>query len=136
MTSVGGSSGILAPASPGSPPLPAVEAAVVARDLAAGYGTETVWAGATFEIAAGEMVGVLGRVCVSIRAGGTGKLIYSQVGTRRVCDTRADDGSTIAKGTEVVVTRYEKGIAYVRLWSDIANEELDPAKQNTTAMRP
>ncbi|HMC40999.1 MAG TPA: ATP-binding cassette domain-containing protein [Acidimicrobiales bacterium] len=57
---MGGSSGILAPASPGSPPVHAVEPAVVARDLAAGYGTETVWAGATFEIGAGEMVGVLG----------------------------------------------------------------------------
>jgi hypothetical protein len=80
-----------------------------------------------------EMVGVLGRVCVSIRAGGTGELIYSQVGTRRVCGARADDGSAIAKGTEVVVTRYEKGIAYVRLWSEMAGEEPDPAKQGATS---
>ncbi len=80
-----------------------------------------------------EMVGVLGRVCVSIRAGGTGELIYSQVGTRRVCGARADDGSAIAKGTEVVVTRYEKGIAYVRLWSEMVGEEPDPAKQGATS---
>jgi hypothetical protein len=83
-----------------------------------------------------EMVGVLGRVCVSIRVGGTGELIYSQVGTRRVCGARSDDGSAIAKGTEVVVTRYEKGIAYVRLWSEMAGEEPDPAKQGATSMRP
>jgi hypothetical protein len=69
-----------------------------------------------------EMVGVLGRLCVSIREGGTGELIYSQMGTRRVCGARSDDGSAIAKGTEVVVTRYEKGIAYVRLWSELAGE--------------
>jgi hypothetical protein len=72
-----------------------------------------------------EMVGVLGRICSSIRAGGTGELIYSQAGTRRVCGARSDDGSAIAKGTEVVVTRYEKGLAYVRLWSEMSGEEDD-----------
>jgi hypothetical protein len=70
-----------------------------------------------------EMVGVLGRVCSSIREGGTGEMIYAQMGTRRVCGARSDDGSSIAKGTEVVVTRYEKGIAYVRLWSEMSEEE-------------
>jgi hypothetical protein len=69
-----------------------------------------------------EMVGVLGRLCVSIRAGGTGEILYSQAGTRRVCGARSEDGSAIAKGTEVVVTRYEKGIAYVRLWSEMSGE--------------
>lgn len=69
-----------------------------------------------------EMVGVLGRLCVSIREGGTGEILYSQAGTRRVCGARSEDGCAIAKGTEVVVTRYEKGIAYVRLWSEMANE--------------
>jgi hypothetical protein len=70
-----------------------------------------------------EMVGVLGRLSVSIREGGTGEIIYSQVGTRRVCGARSEDGSPIAKGTEVVVTRYEKGIAYVRLWSEMSGED-------------
>ena len=70
-----------------------------------------------------EMVGVLGRLAVSIREGGTGEIIYSQVGTRRVCGARSEDGSAIAKGTEVVVTRYEKGIAYVRLWSEMSGED-------------
>jgi len=69
-----------------------------------------------------EMVGVLGKVCSSIRAGGTGEIIYSQGGTRRTCGARSEDGSAVAKGTEVVVTRYEKGIAYVRLWDELAGE--------------
>lgn len=69
-----------------------------------------------------EMVGVLGRVSSSIREGGTGEIIYTQMGTRRVCGARSDDSSAIAKGTEVVVTRYEKGIAYVRLWSEMSGE--------------
>jgi hypothetical protein len=75
-----------------------------------------------------EMVGVLGKLCVSIReGGGTGELLYSQMGTRRVCGARSEDGSAIEKGAEVVVTRYEKGIAYVRLWSEMAGEELEAA---------
>ena len=56
-----------------------------------------------------EMVGVLGKLSVPIREGGTGELIYSQMGTRRVCGARSDNGSAIAKGTEVVVTRYDEG---------------------------
>jgi hypothetical protein len=70
-----------------------------------------------------EMVGVLGRVSSSIREGGTGEIIYTQMGTRRVCGARSDDGSAIAKGTEVVATRYEKGIAYVRLWSEMSEDQ-------------
>ena len=70
-----------------------------------------------------EMVGVLGRVSSSIREGGTGEIIYTQMGTRRVCGARSDDGGAIAKGVEVVVTRYDKGIAYVRLWSEMSGEE-------------
>jgi hypothetical protein len=73
-----------------------------------------------------EMVGVLGKLSMPIRAGGTGELIYSQMGTRRVCGARSDDGSAMAKGTEVVVTGYEKGIAYVSLWSELSGE-LDEA---------
>jgi hypothetical protein len=69
-----------------------------------------------------EMVGVLGKLSVPIREGGTGELIYSQMGTRRVCGARCEEGGAIAKGPEVVVTRYERGIAYVRLWSEMSGE--------------
>jgi hypothetical protein len=64
------------------------------------------------------MVGVLGRLSIPIRAGGTGELIFSQEGTRRVSGARAEGGVAIPKGAEVIVTRYEKGIAYVRPWED------------------
>jgi hypothetical protein len=70
-----------------------------------------------------EMVGVLGKLSVSIREGGTGELLYSQMGTRRVCGARSEGGTAIPKGTEVVVERYEKGIAYVRLWSEVSGEQ-------------
>jgi membrane protein implicated in regulation of membrane protease activity len=76
-----------------------------------------------------EMVGVLGRVSNPIRDGGTGELIYSQAGTRRSCGARSEDGTAIGQGTEVVVMRYERGIAYVRRWDELhrmAVGEADP----------
>lgn len=75
-----------------------------------------------------EMAGVLGRVSVSIRAGGTGEVIYSQAGTRRTCGARSENNVAIAKATEVMVTRYEKGIAYVRLWSEMSGEPAEEGK--------
>ena len=67
-----------------------------------------------------DMNGVLGRVSVPIRAGdGTGELIYSQQGTRRSCGARTEDGSGVERGTEVVVMRYENGIAYVKPWREV-----------------
>jgi membrane protein implicated in regulation of membrane protease activity len=67
-----------------------------------------------------EMTGVLGRISMPIREeGGTGELIYSQQGTRRSCGARSEDGARIDRGTEVVVMRYEKGIAWVRPWDEL-----------------
>ncbi len=71
------------------------------------------------------MVGVLGQTSMPIREGGTGEIIYSQAGTRHTCGARTEDGSAIAKGVEVVVTRYEHGIAYVRTWEQMAGEPAD-----------
>jgi membrane protein implicated in regulation of membrane protease activity len=83
-----------------------------------------------------EMVGVLGRIVSPIREGGTGELLYSQAGTRRVCGVRCDDGSAVAKGTEVVVTRYEKGIAYVRRWSEMSGEDIGQAATQESKLQP
>jgi membrane protein implicated in regulation of membrane protease activity len=81
-----------------------------------------------------DMVGVLGKLSLPIRAGGTGEIIYSQQGTRRVAGARSDTGAAIVRGCEVVVTRYEKGIAYVRPWREMAGtlaelEEHEPGEQ-------
>lgn len=69
-----------------------------------------------------EMVGVLGRISMPIRKDGTGEIIYSQAGTRRTCGARSEDGTAMEKGAEVVVARYEKGIAYVKRWEEISGE--------------
>jgi membrane protein implicated in regulation of membrane protease activity len=71
-----------------------------------------------------EMVGVLGRISMPIGENGTGEIIYSQAGTRRTCGARSETGAAIEKGAEILVTRYDKGIAYVRLWEEMSNEDL------------
>lgn len=67
-----------------------------------------------------EMVGVLGRVSSPVRSGGTGEMIFSQAGTRRSAAIRSENGETISKGEEVVVTRFEKGVAWVRRWEELS----------------
>jgi membrane protein implicated in regulation of membrane protease activity len=66
-----------------------------------------------------DMTGVLGRISMPIRESGTGELIYSQQGTRRSCGARSENGAAIERGSEVVVMRYEKGIAYVRRFEEL-----------------
>ncbi len=70
-----------------------------------------------------DMVGVIGQVTSGIRAGGTGEIVYSQEGTRHTSGARSEDGSAMPRGTEVIVTRYEKGLAYVRRWDEMAGED-------------
>ncbi len=69
-----------------------------------------------------DLIGVLGAVNSGIRPGGTGEIIYSQGGTRKTVGARSEDGLALPKGAEVVITRYEKGIAYVRRWEDATKE--------------
>ena len=68
-------------------------------------------------------VGVLARIVSPVGPGGTGEIIFSQAGTRHTCGARSENGAALARGTEVVVTRYEHGIAYVRPWEEMAGSE-------------
>ena len=70
------------------------------------------------------MIGMIGRTVVPIRAvDGTGEIVFTHAGARRVAAARSDDGRAIDKGTEVVVTKYEKGIAYVTTWDELSKED-------------
>jgi hypothetical protein len=62
--------------------------------------------------------GSVGSISVPIRERGTGEVIFSLGGVRRGAGARSDDGKAIEKGAEVVIERYEKGIAYVRRWEE------------------
>jgi membrane protein implicated in regulation of membrane protease activity len=69
-----------------------------------------------------DRVGVLGRIVSPIREGGTGEILFSQEGTRQTCGARSETGEALPKGTEIIVTRYEHGIAYVRKWDELAGQ--------------
>ncbi len=67
------------------------------------------------------MEGVVARVTDEIRDGGhIGEILYTQLSTRRSAAARSEDGSPIPRGTEVVVLRYAKGIAYVSPFKELA----------------
>jgi len=62
--------------------------------------------------------GSVGTVSMPIREGGTGEIIFPLGGVRRCAGARSEDGKPIEKGAEVVIARYEKGIAYVKRWEE------------------
>jgi membrane protein implicated in regulation of membrane protease activity len=68
-----------------------------------------------------EMRGVVGHVSDQIRDGSAiGEIIFSQTGSRRCAAAKSEDGGAIERGAEVVVVRYERGIAYVKRWDDMS----------------
>ena len=69
-----------------------------------------------------RVVGAVGTLTLGIREGGTGELVYVQGGSRKTVAARAEDGNAIPKGTEVAVTSFERGVAYVRRWEELADE--------------
>jgi hypothetical protein len=70
-----------------------------------------------------DMIGVYGQLTSAIREGGTGEMSFSQAGIRKSTAARSDDGTAIAKGIEVVVTKYDRGIAYVHPWEDLTDSK-------------
>ncbi|HEY2547068.1 MAG TPA: hypothetical protein VGI46_13465 [Candidatus Acidoferrum sp.] len=62
--------------------------------------------------------GAVGRVSMAIRENGTGEVIFEQNGARKSSGARSDDGTSLPKGTEVVISRCEDGIAYVKRWDE------------------
>ncbi|MCX7018527.1 MAG: hypothetical protein WCK47_08580 [bacterium] len=65
--------------------------------------------------------GTLARVSSPIRQGGVGEIVYVQGGTRKTTGARSEENMAHKQGEEVVIVRYEKGIAYVKT----ANMELE-----------
>lgn len=67
--------------------------------------------------------GTVGRLTVGIRQGGTGEILYTDHGTRTVLAARSSDGGPIPRGTQVVILRYARGVAYVQPLQDRAEEK-------------
>jgi len=70
-----------------------------------------------------EMRGVIARVSSGVRSGGTGEILFSLNGTRRCAAARAETGHALERGQQVLVLRYEHGIAWVRPWTEMDDVE-------------
>jgi len=73
--------------------------------------------------------GTLAKVTSSIRQGGAGEIVYVQGGTRKTAGARSDEDAPHPFGQEVVIVRYEKGLAYVRA---VEPEELGSSSDFAT----
>lgn len=62
--------------------------------------------------------GTVGTVSMAIRENGTGEVIFEQNGARKSTGARSEDGTSLPTGTEVVIARYDDGIAYVKRWEE------------------
>ena len=66
--------------------------------------------------------GTAARVVSTIRSGGVGEIVYKKGGSRFTAGARCETDKFVAKGTEVVILRYERGIAYVEPIDDLLNK--------------
>jgi membrane protein implicated in regulation of membrane protease activity len=60
-----------------------------------------------------QIEGIIARVTSPIRAGGTGEIVYTLDGKRRVDGARSSEGGAIPAEADVAILRYEGGLAYV-----------------------
>ncbi len=82
-----------------------------------------------------DIVGILGVVTGGVREGGIGEIQFTQNGSRHFAHARSEAGVAIARGREVVVMRYEQGIAYVRPWDELSGESAE-ISGDSAAARP
>jgi len=83
-----------------------------------------------------RLAGTLARVTSSIRAGGTGEIVYEQAGVRQVSAARTADGEAMPRGAEVVVLSCEHGIALVEPWAVFVGERHADLVSSTTDLPP
>lgn len=74
-----------------------------------------------------NQVGAIGRITSSIRPAGYGEVVYEQHGIRQVSAARAEGDRAIARDTEVVILRVERGVAVVQPFEELlAGHEASP----------
>lgn len=104
---------------------------VLAIPLAAAGGVAAAWLIYRFlkllvrgerELPPTSYVGVVGQLTVPIREGGTGEIVYSQNDVRQVTAARSSNGTAIARGEQVVILRYDQGVAYVQRWQEFMDQ--------------
>jgi membrane protein implicated in regulation of membrane protease activity len=65
-----------------------------------------------------RLEGSVGVISSPIRENGVGEVIFEQNSVRKSLAARSGDGARLEKGTEVVIERYDNGIAYVKKWDE------------------
>jgi hypothetical protein len=70
---------------------------------------------------------------IKVSKGGTGEIQFKQNGSRHFAPARSDAGVAIARGKEVVVMRYDQGIAYVRPWDELSGESMEISGDSSSA---
>lgn len=74
-----------------------------------------------------RLEGTVGRITISIPAGGAGEVVFSKGGVRRSEAARSVAGQAIARETEVVIMRYERGVAAVQPWDELVPPASEPS---------
>ena len=70
-----------------------------------------------------QIVGSLGRVSMAIPAGGSGEVVYTLGGALHGDGARSVNGGAIARDAEVVIVRFERGMAYVQTFESLRDED-------------
>jgi len=82
-----------------------------------------------------DLRGTYARVVSGIGPDGTGEIMYTKGGTRAVAGARSADGSPLPKGSDVMVVRYERGLAYV-VMRDAPQDVTVPTEPRITTELP
>jgi hypothetical protein len=83
-----------------------------------------------------SLPGTMARVVSSIRDGGVGEIVYSKQGVRFTAGAKSEDNEAISKGAEVVIVRYEHGLAYVMDVADLRARISDEAGESSALEQP
>jgi membrane protein implicated in regulation of membrane protease activity len=70
--------------------------------------------------------GAVARVTSTIQPDRIGEIVYTLGGSRHADGARSESGEMIERGTQVVILRIEKGIAYVQPWAAFAESHRLP----------
>ena len=87
-----------------------------------------------------RIAGTLARVSSPIPAGRTGEIVYTLDGKQFVANARSAGGVALPLGAEVVIARYEGGIAYVEPWETwvgdpFVGQSAEPAAPRASEQR-
>ena len=82
-----------------------------------------------------SLIGTVAHVSIPIQSGRVGEIVYTLEGARHSDGAKAVDGRPLERDKEVVIIRYERGIAYVEEW-DQFRDEIEGMPSSEKALHP